>query len=54
MNNVRFCGDFPLNIVFNNLPKTYKYFYDDEIKKMVDTFYKQDIEHYGYSFEHDF
>lgn len=46
-----FCGDLPRDIVNRNLPKSYKYFYDDEIKKMVDIYYKQDIEHYGYSFD---
>lgn len=49
-NNTKFCGDLPREIVNQNLPKTYKYFYDDEIKKMVETFYKKDIEKYGYSF----
>jgi hypothetical protein len=49
--NETFCGDLPKNIVNNNLPKSYKYFYDDEIRKMVETFYKKDIEHYDYSFD---
>ena len=31
-----------------------KYFYDEEIKQMVDTYYRQDIEYYGYSFNDDF
>ena len=42
INNVQFCGD---------LPKSYKYFYDDEIKKMIETFYEKDIQQYGYSFD---
>ena len=46
-----FCGDLPKDVVNENLPKSYKYFYDEEIKKMVDTYYKQDIEHYSYSFD---
>jgi hypothetical protein len=46
-----FCGDLPMNIVNENLPKSYKFFYDDEIKKMVETFYEQDIKHYGYTFD---
>ena len=50
IDNITFCGDLPKNIVNSNLPKSYKYFYDDEIKKMVESFYKKDIEHYGYSF----
>jgi hypothetical protein len=50
INNTTFCGDLPKNALLNNLPKTYKYFYDDEIKIMVETFYKKDIEHYSYSF----
>lgn len=50
-NNTKFCGDLPRIEVFENLPKIYKYMYDDEIKNMVETFYKKDIEHYGYSFE---
>jgi hypothetical protein len=45
-----FCGDLLKSDINENLPKSYKYFYDEEIKKMVDTYYKQDIEHYGYSF----
>ena len=51
INNVTFCGDTPKNIVYSNLPKSYKYFYDDEIKKMVETFYIKDVEQYGYSFD---
>ena len=35
----------------NNLPKNYKLFYDDEIKKMVDIYYKDDIEKYGFTFD---
>jgi hypothetical protein len=49
--NVTFCGDLQKDVVNKNLPKSYKYFYDDEIRKMVETFYKKDIEHYGYSFD---
>jgi hypothetical protein len=50
-NITEFCGDIPRNIVNKNLPKSYKYFYDDEIKSMVDKYYKDDIEKYGFSFE---
>jgi hypothetical protein len=46
-----FCGDLPLNEVNDKLPKNYKYFYDDEIKKLVETYYKDDIEKYGFSFD---
>ena len=49
-----FCGDLPKNVINKKLPKSYKYFYDEEIKKMVDTYYKQDIECYDYSFDDDF
>jgi hypothetical protein len=51
INNTTFSGDLPRNIVNQNLPKTYKYFYDDEIKKMVEIFYEKDIEKYNYSFD---
>jgi hypothetical protein len=46
-----FCGDTLKDDINQHLPKTYKYFYDDEIKKMVEKYYKNDIEKYGYSFE---
>jgi hypothetical protein len=49
--NTTFCGDINKDIINQFLPKSYKYFYDDEIKKMVDIYYKEDIEHYGYSFD---
>jgi hypothetical protein len=49
--NTSFCGDILRTEVNKNLPKSYKYFYDDEIKKMVETFYKNDIEKYGFSFD---
>ncbi len=44
--NTEFCGDLLKNNVNQKLPKSYKYFYD---KEMVDTYYKQYIEYYGYS-----
>ncbi len=46
-----FCGDLLKNDVNKTLPKSYKYFYDKEIKELVYTYYKQDIENYGYSFD---
>jgi hypothetical protein len=52
--NTEFCGDLLKDDVNEKLPKSYKYFYDEEIKKMVDIYYKQDIENYGYSFYNDF
>ncbi len=51
---MEFCGDLPKDDINNHLPKSYKYFYDEEIKQMVYTYYKQDIEHYGYSFDDNF
>jgi len=52
--NTDFCGDTPRSIVNNNLPSNYKYFYDDEIKKLVGTYYKNDINKYGFTFESAF
>ena len=49
--NTSFCGDIPKNTIITNLPKSYKHFYDDEIKTMVETYYKNDIEKYGFSFD---
>ena len=48
-NNTEFCGDIPKDMLI--LPKSYKYFYDEEIKNLVDIFYKNDIEKYGFKFE---
>jgi len=50
-NNNVFCGDVSKNIINNNLPESYKYFYDDEIKKMVEIYYRNDIEKYGFTFD---
>ena len=46
-----FCGDKPLDKIYSNLPASYKYFYDDEIKKMVETYYENDIKKYGFTFD---
>jgi hypothetical protein len=46
-----FVGDIKLTGIHNKVPLSYKYFYDDEIKEMVYTYYKKDIEFYGYTFE---
>ena len=48
--HTNFCGDIPRIDVNENLPISYKYFYDSEIKQMVDTLYKNDIEKYGFNF----
>jgi hypothetical protein len=50
-NDTTFCGDLHLNVVYKRLPKSYKYFYDEEIKKMVETYYEKDINQYNYSFD---
>lgn len=50
-NNCLFSGDLPKNEVYINLPKSHKYFYDDDIRQMVETIYKKDIEYYGYTFD---
>jgi len=52
--NTMICGDLPRRVINFNLPKKYKYFYDDEIRQMVEIFYKDDIEKYGFSFDVDF
>jgi hypothetical protein len=47
--STEFCGDTPKDKII--LPSSYKYFYDDEIKKMVERIYKKDIQFYNYSFD---
>ena len=49
--NTNFVGDLKKDIVNQNLPKSYKFFYDDEIKSLVDIFYKNDVEKYKFNFE---
>ena len=46
-----FVGDIKLNDIKNIVPLSYKHFYDDEIKEMVYTYYKKDIEFYDYKFD---
>ena len=46
-----FVGDIKLHDIHGKVPASYKYFYDDEIKEMVYTYYKTDIEKYNYTFE---
>ena len=50
IDNTDFCGDLPRNIINKKLPKSYKYFYDEEIKNLVYIFYKSDIEKYNFNF----
>lgn len=45
-----FLGDVALNEVNEKLPISYKFFYDNEIKNLVDIYYKKDIEKYNFSF----
>jgi hypothetical protein len=49
--NTSFCGDVPKNVINQKLPSSYKYFYDDEIKSLVEKYYKDDIENYGFLFD---
>jgi hypothetical protein len=49
--NTSFCGDIPKNEINKKLPSSYKFFYDDEIKSLVEKYYKDDIEKYNYSFD---
>jgi len=49
--NTSFCGDITRTEVNKNLPLSYKYFYDDEIKQLVNIFYKDDIVKYNFSFD---
>jgi hypothetical protein len=46
-----FVGNIKLNDIHNIIPKSYKYFYNEEIKQMVYKYYKNDIEKYNYTFE---
>lgn len=48
-NRKEFLGDIPKNKIIR-FPKSYKYFYDDEIRSLVEAYYKDDIEKYNYSF----
>lgn len=50
INYYKFIGKTPFKNIIN-FPKSYKYFYDDEIKKLVYKIYRKDIECYNYSFE---
>jgi len=46
-----FVGDIKLSDIHEIMPKSYKYFYDDEIKRMVYQYYKNDVDRYGYTFD---
>jgi hypothetical protein len=46
-----FVGDIILSDIHNVIPKSYKYFYDEEIKSLVYQYYKNDVDKYGYTFE---
>jgi hypothetical protein len=46
-----FCGDTPKNIINENLPINYKWFYDEEIKNLVYKFYEIDIIKYNFTFD---
>jgi hypothetical protein len=48
-----FVGDIQKDKIQKNnlIPKSYKYFYDDEIKILVEQFYKKDIEMYNFTFD---
>ena len=45
-----FVGDINLNEVKEQIPKSYKYFYDNDIQQMVYKYFKDDIEKYNYTF----
>jgi len=49
--SIRFCGDETRLQINSNLPASYKYFYDDEIKKLVETYYDNDIKKYNFTFD---
>lgn len=48
--NTTFSGDIDRLTVADNLPASYKYFYDNEIKELVETYYKVDFDHYSFTF----
>lgn len=48
--STEFCGDVPRSIICKNLPDNYKWFYDEEIRGMVERLYHKDIKQYGFKF----
>ena len=51
VNNTNFVGNIELYKLRGAIPKSYKYFYNEEIKQMVEKYYYVDIVQYGYTFE---
>jgi hypothetical protein len=45
-----FCGDVPRSIICKQLPDNYKWFYDNEIRGMVERLYRKDIKRYDFKF----
>jgi len=45
-----FCGDISRSIICKMLPDTYKWFYDEEIRGLVERLYSNDIKQYGFKF----
>lgn len=45
-----FCGDVPRSIICKMLPDNYKWFYDEEIRGLVERLYSNDIKQYGFKF----
>ena len=48
--STEFCGDVPRSIICNQLPANYKWFYDEEIRGMVERLYRKDIRKYRFKF----
>jgi len=46
-----FVGDVKNSEIQSILPKNYKFFYDPEIKSLVEDYFRDDIEHYGYTYQ---
>lgn len=48
-NNInKFVGDVPRKEIILDMPINYKYFYDEEIKTLVETYYKDDLINYNF------
>jgi hypothetical protein len=45
-----FVGDKPYDEIRNSIPETYKYFYNSEIKALVEKVYLRDLKMYNYSY----
>ncbi len=46
-----FVGDVLRSEIQDRLPSSYRYFYDEEIRTLVEKVYRADVEKYGYTFE---